>query len=656
MSVAGRSSHFGAVISRNRFAIRVAIVAFVAVLTIVTTGVPSLLLLAGACSFAVIANQWVSDLSGPASWAAGIVTEAALLGGESGVLALVAPHPHHQYVYVLALAAPLVAALALWVWFVKAGRVRSQSTLDWVGGEPLMALTVIVLIEAMFEVIKLRGHDFGLSWAMVGDARNHVEITRTIVSEGGISLKELKSYPAMVNALSAILDGASGRANLPGGVLMTRDVQAQAAVFVLASIAVALLFIGAVVETVPRGINYVRRLPLSLTIPLLASGSLGISSFVLGLTLNYGFLSSIGAVGFALASVVLGMRITRQYSDVVLSLLTLSLLLVVSSWTVLTVVPASALLVGFVIAAKRLRPSRRRELGKRASAVTGVTLLASLLLFGGVAGELSQSRTQLLTTLRSHGAIATPNPHLYVWLGMATLGVAALAPDRRQRFVRLMPLLAYGCAGGAVLWLRAVDPDGGSWSYYAAKMLWLATCCFLWVPFVLVTDLVRKVHQWYSKSGARGITTALVSVTGSAVLLVGISDQTPYPSPFAWAFTGSAIPSPKEVALVIREANIGGPFVVWDYYQPPDDQLGNFWSALTWDYTANGMARLWPRSLSSFENWAYVENGTLASLCTAVTNDRVRVVTRSRTLLLELKTSCPGYRRDVGLGTSSPSR
>lgn len=653
LSVAGRLRLVGAVHSRNRFAIKVVVVAAVALLTIVSTGVPSMLLLAGACSFAVIANLWISALSGPASWAAGIVTEAALLGGESGVLALVAPHPHHQYVYVLVLVAPLLAALALWGSLVRTGRVRSQSTQDRLSGEPLIALTVIILIEAMFEVIKLRGHDFGLSWAMDGDARNHAVIMRTILSAGGITIKELKAYPAMVNALGAILDGASGRANLRGGVLMARDVQAQAAVFVLSSIAVALLFIAAVTETVPRRPNYVRRLPRYLTVPLLACGSLGIGSFVLGLTLYRGFLSAIGSLAFVLASVVLGMRITRHYSDMALVLLTLSLFLVVSSWTLVVVVPASALLVGCGIAANRLRLAHRTEWGKRASAVTGVTLLASLLCLGGVAGALFENRTNLVTVLSNHGGAEAPNPWLYVWLGVATLIVVVLAPGRQQRFVRLIALLAYVCAGGVVLWVRARDPISGSWSYYAEKMLWLATCSFLWVPFTLVTDLVRKVNDWYSKSGARGLTVILVSVTGSAVLLLGVSDQTVFPLPFAWAIDGSANPSPREVALVIREANIGGSFVLWDYYQYPDDQMGNFWSALMWDYAANGTPHLWPKSHSSFEYWAYFEDGTLASLCKAVTNDPLRVVTRNRNLLFNLRLSCPGYGRDIGLGTSS---
>ena len=637
----GQSLPYGGISTRRRLALKVIIAVLVALLTIVTMGVPSLLLLAGACSFAVIANGWVSALSGPASWAAGIVAEAAFLGGESSVLALVSPHPHQQYVYVLVLLVPILAALALWGSLVMSGHVSDSSAKERLSGEPMMAVSVIILIEGMFEVIKLRGRDFGLSWAMDGDARNHAAIMRTILRAGGITVKELKAYPAMINTLGAILDGASGRSNLRGGVLMTRDVQAQAAVFILFSIAAALLFIAAVTEAIPRSPNGVRRLSGNLTVPLLACGSLGIGSFVLGLTLGYGFLSAIGSLAFVLASLILGMRNIRHYSNVILALLTLSLFLVVTSWTLLAAVPASALLVGCGLSANRLRRTCRTKIGKRATALTAVTLLASLCCLIGVFDAIYENRTNLLTTLNNHGGMADPNPRLYVWLGVATVMLVIIAPGRQQRAVRALVLLAYLCAGGAIIWVRARDPIGGTWSYYAAKLLWLATCCFLWVPFALITDLVRQVNHWYSNSRARILTVALLSVTSSTALLVGLSDQSVFSYPFAWAVTGSQAPSPKEVALVIREANIGGPFVIWDYYRHWDDELGNFWSALTWDYAPNGKPYPWPTSHSSFEYWAYFEGDTLASLCEAVTNDPLRVVTRSRTLRRDLRSSCP---------------
>ena len=44
--------------------------------TIATVGVPPFLVLMGVWSFSAITNRWVSALSGPASWAAGVIVEA----------------------------------------------------------------------------------------------------------------------------------------------------------------------------------------------------------------------------------------------------------------------------------------------------------------------------------------------------------------------------------------------------------------------------------------------------------------------------------------------------------------------------------------------------------------------------------------------------
>jgi hypothetical protein len=633
----------------------IVVIALVSALTIVTMGVPSLLMLAGACAFAVVANRWFESLSGLASWAAGIVVEAIILCSESAILAQLAPHPHDQYVYFLVLVLPLIMALSVLGWLISTKRAASEKTSNWVSGEPIMALMVIVLIEAMFEAIKLHGHDFGLSWAMWGDARNHVLTTRNIIFTGGITLKQLKDYPAIVNALCAILDGASGRANLSAGILLTRDLQAQVAVFILSSIALAMLFIAAVVETVPRGVIYVLRLPINMMIPLMACGSLGIGAFVLGLALSGGYLSAIGSVVFAMASVVLGMRIVRHYSDVLLILLTLSLLLVMTSWTFLFVVPASSLLVGNMICAHRLGQAKQCGLSLRAQVISAVTLFASIFCLIAVAIGLIMSRSNLIKTLRTYGGILGPNPHLYVWLGMLALGVVALAPSRQQRCIRAIPLLVFLFAGAVVLWIHNLSVGTTTWLYYATKMLWLATCCIIWIPFVLLMDLIRKVNEWYWKPRVRFAMIPLISLIGSATLLVGLAYETPFSFPLTWAFSGSPIPSPKEVSLVIREANVGGPFVIWDYYSSINDRLGNFWSALTWDYTAHGVTRTWAGSQSSFQSWAYVENGSLASLCTAVSNDRLRIVTRSPTLLSDLNSSCPGYIRGHGLSTSATS-
>lgn len=628
--------------SRGKYWLTAVAAALVSTLTVVTVGVPSLLLLAGSCIFAVAANMAFSSLSGPTSWAAGIVIEVAILGAESGLAALLDPHAHSQVVYVLMLVSPLLAAL-VWlrlIWMNREPHARSHT--GSMSGEPLLAFVVIVVIELMFEVVKLRGANFGLSWAMGGDARNHVEIIRTILADGGITLKELKMYPAFVNTLCAVLSGASGRANLAGGVLLTRDLEAFASTFILSSVALALLFLAAIAETVPRSVAAIRRLPNYFAIVLLAGASFAIGAFVLGLSLGGGYLSASGALVFVLASMVLGMRISREYSDALLIVLTLDLVVTVASWTVLVVVPAVALVFGYGSGIISLIQRRKGESSSRPLLRPAAVMMVSFACFLAVMAELYINRRHLETHLTFFGGIGPPNVHIFFWLGAATMAALVLAPSRQQRIVRLLLVMVFLVTCAATYWVKGLDPKI-QWSYYSGKMLWLSTCSLVWVPFVLLAELVRKINDWRVKSDVRAVTSALVSLTGAAALFMVCAGQADFPFPLRWASTGSNYPSPQEVTMVIHQANVGGHFVVWDYASDINDRLGNFWSALLWDYGSNGQPVPWASGGSSFEAWGYTENGSFASLCTEVSHNKVRIVTSNMNLVTELKASCPGY-------------
>ena len=197
---------------------------FATVLSVATIGVPATLILAGAWAFAALLNSTFPAISGPVSWAAGAVLEVVFIMAESFVLALLWPHPHVQYVYVATLLLPLIVSGAAWLFLPKVLRPSRASSRERVGAQPWLALLIVVLVEGMFEAINLHGQYFGLTWIMSGDARNHVASDRTIDYVGGLTLKGLKAYPEIANAVAAMVAGAGGRANLSGGVLMIRDV------------------------------------------------------------------------------------------------------------------------------------------------------------------------------------------------------------------------------------------------------------------------------------------------------------------------------------------------------------------------------------------------------------------------------------------------
>jgi hypothetical protein len=615
----------------------------VAGLTIATVGLPPALFLAGVWVYAAGINRFVPALSGPVSWVAGMVIESMFLTGESGVLALVVPHSHPQWVYVVVLLIPLVLAGVLDWYLPASGRLVSRRKASRVSGEPYLALVTVVLIEAMFEAIKLHGHDFGLTWFMTGDARNQVVGTRQVLAAGGITLKELKSYPAIINALSAIFDGAGGRDNLSSAVLMVRDVQAMVATVVLCCVGIALCFMAAIAETFPRADRYARRLPLYLSIPLGAAGSVSIGAFILGLGSSGGFLSAMGCLVFALASLVLGMRMVQHYDNIALIVVTLAMFLVVGSWTLLVVVPVAAMVAGFVGGARRLIQLHIATPRSRDEKLTALTIGFSMFCLVGVVAGLLLNGSTLMSQVKTAGGIVAPNPRIFDWLGIVIVAVVVFAPGAQQRLVRLLLLGEFALLAVVVVWMYSIHPGGVSWSYYATKMIWLATAMVVWAPFVLLIDVMRRIDPLIRRVRPRAVAHVVVAVVGSSGVLWGISHETPYPFPWHWAFVGSTFPTPRMIEAVTEQANQGGPFVFWAYSSPADEKLGNFWSALTWDYNTNGTVKPTTAAMD-FPTWASAENGSFASLCQVVTDYRLRIVTLNSRLIPTLRKDCPGYR------------
>ena len=623
---------------------------FATVLSVATIGVPATLILAGAWAFAALLNSTFPAISGPVSWAAGAVLEVVFIMAESFVLALLWPHPHVQYVYVATLLLPLIVSGAAWLFLPKVLRPSRASSRERVGAQPWLALLIVVLVEGMFEAINLHGQYFGLTWIMSGDARNHVASDRTIDYVGGLTLKGLKAYPEIANAVAAMVAGAGGRANLSGGVLMIRDVQAMVATTVLFTVGSALLFVSVLSETLHRVVGEVRRVPLLIVGVLGACASLGISSYVLGLVTRGGFFPTIGAICFVLATLALGMRVVSKYHDVTLVLLTLSMFLVVGTWTLLVVVPIACLIVAYASLAWRAR-SRLRGDGPPISKSTWCAVAFSLVCLLGIVAELVANRATLEIVIQAPGDITPLSSSYLIWLGVAAVVAVIIAPTPRQRLVRLVPVATVIACGVALWWIHSLMPTAPSWPYYATKMLWLSTVAVVWVPFVLVTDVMTYLTRWRRLGVVRHVGAVAVAVVGSWSLLWFANYEAGWPFIMEWAYVGSTFPSPKVVNLVVHEANEGGRFVIYDYFNPLDDaindRLGDYWAGYTWDFQPDGLPYGgW--GPTSFVYWASIEDNSVGSLCQELTRTPMRVVTRSTTLKSQLLATCPAYRVQQG--------
>jgi hypothetical protein len=221
--------------------------------------------------------------------------------------------------------------------------------------------------------------------------------------------------------------------------------------------------------------------------------------------------------------------------------------------------------------------------------------------------------------------------------------VVAIAPGAQQRLVRSLLLVEFALLALVVALMYSMHPGDVAWSYYATKMIWLATATVVWAPFVVLIDVMRGADRLIRRVGPRAMTRVAIAAVGSSGVLWGISHETPYPFPWHWAFVGSTFPTPRIIQEVTAQATVGGPFVFWAYSSPADEKLGNFWSALTWDINANGSVKPTTAKIE-FPNWASEEDGSLASLCQVVSEYRLRIVTLNSRLIPTLRKTCPGYR------------
>jgi hypothetical protein len=334
-----------------------------------------------------------------------------------------------------------------------------------------------------------------------------------------------------------------------------------------------------------------------------------------------------------------------------LALLTIAFVLTLISWTLLASISAALLIVGIgVVLVRLIRQGRDEKLSNRLIDSAAIAFAVAGLV--GSAWELYLTRATLLYDFKSSGGILPPNPGMTMWVGVACLVTVLIAPNWEQRRLRLVALSIFivGCA--VALWLRHIEPPTVSWSYYATKMLWLATACSIWMPFLIVTDVVH----WIERLRALGRLRMLLSIPASVFVAGGFlwfaTLETPFPAPFTFVFVGGAYPTPSVVTMMFKEANIGGPFVLWNYTQSQsapwanhlDDQLANFWAGLSWDFDSNGQPIPWKSQLPNFYEWAYVETATTSSLCEILDNQTIRIVTSDPNLHTELVASCPAYR------------
>jgi hypothetical protein len=600
----------------------------VAVLAVVGLGLAGGIVLAGGWILAAGIGRVFLGLTGPAAWAAAVIVETTVICGLSLLLALAAPGPHGMVPNLAILVAPALLGAGLigisLRWPSPATpRIRQRY------GLAAIVTTGVLVISTW---VATRGSAYGVAWVMSGDARNHARVIRGTLADGGLTLGQLRSYPVLVDTVASVIAAAGGRTDLGAGSLMLDDARALATMWLLAVIAVAMLLMAALCEFLPVELATRRRLPLTTAVALLGAAAAAGCPLLLGTGLSGGFVTGYGSIPFALAAFILALRICTRPSPEAYALLGAATMLTVFGWTVLAAVPiAATVAVSLILLHRWLRsraPFRTRQgLG---------WALASLLPLGAVLITIGIVVTQSATlkaTFLLPGAVTPPQPRVLPLLGVLAVAMLLLARTTADR-QRLLIVAAVAVLGFITVYaLRAIAPGPLVWTYYSAKALWLIASSLVWVAFLPVLRLPQPApDRWAQLRGAAGAGAICLA------LLVGLGFTTTIPDPLPQARKGWNQPTAPAIDRTVRAGNVPGPFVLWDWSDPGNDRLANFWAGDVWGIDARGVP-----TQPDVVSWAYTETGQVADLCTmAKQAPGLRIITRSANLSGALASTCPG--------------
>ena len=612
------------------------------VLAVFTLGVPGTFILVGAWMLAIALGRTIPGLSGATSWAAAVIVEIGLLTAMSAALAVASPRPHGRALYLIVLAIPAILGAAGCIWSRSDHGTHVVVRLPQRGA---LAITVGIVALGIARWIASLGKNYGIAWAMSGDARNHVLIARAVLHDGGLTIRELRSYPALINDLIGQGSGAGGRDGLSPGQLLLHDASALAVIYVVSGIAIGVLFIAALLELLPRATATKPRLPPSITLVALASAATSASPLVLGTALIGGFVTAYATIPLLLACIVLALRFCTEPLPWTLVLLGSATILTLFSWPPIAIVPAILIiLLGLIGLAQRHAGA---EFPKAPKWAWIAAIIISLGALGAALVIVVVEWRPLRSEFASPGAIVAPEMRILYLLGLVAVGSLFAVKKRSRRLQYSIPILAVIIGVIAVKWLLTFPA-----SYYGTKSLWLLMSCLLWVAFV--PALISVTGNQRGGGDLRWSEPSRVIQAGawSAVALIVIGLSTTVGNPLTSAKRGWSQPSAAVVTETVAAGDEYHRFATWDWSDASDDRLGNFWAALEWDSSAAGdFLPGGPGLPQGFASWAYTETGNTSQLCAlAEGTPHLVIVTSNRSLTEQLKETCPksGARIVVG--------
>jgi hypothetical protein len=454
-------------------------------------------------------------------------------------------------------------------------------------------------------VFGLARNDLLTPWIMSGDGRNHVQIARETVTDGGFSI--LPGYPAFANALVSLTGGWRFGTPDTGGTLREE-------VWVLAGVATVLLIgISYVISSLTAGGNHHSRKTLFLSVVV---GTVAFSSLLLHNTLVWGFFSNLLVIFVILVQVLTQSDPNSSWRENVFNAVCGAIIIG------LTFPPLAVLPVLLVASwgAMRVRPRSRRLPWGVIGGIASSLLLYAILIVLPIEAEVRRQLdlTGTLTPLRSGALVG-------IWVIAIITGLIA---PREARHLKSQLVTVLG--GVTVLYLylgRTLVND-----YYPEKTLWIGvTVAVMLIGVVVVRD-----------QPFRGISLRAV---GAALLAGGTVLSTYLP---VWQDIGNR-PVVSEIPFDWRQPSVDTVRQVMKVNGQEPRAMGWYLSS---DYLENQLAAIWlSLDFSPPEDnllWGYrVDVRSLDEVCSlAERNPPSRVAVTSEQAAKVVELACEGLSRE----------
>lgn len=399
-----------------------------------------------------------------------------------------------------------------------------------------------------------------LSWVIRGDSANNLLYARQIIDANGIVFDSASNPVPLPSGLLALtfLPGRPG----PGSGLVEHDIGAFAQTWMLLIALTCLLFglaAGAFVRT--------DRPILTAVVSAFAS-AVGLSWFVTGYPLEYGFLNAPLTLIVVLFSWI-AFTAARRTPVLALAVMFLTATLVFATWGPLVVAPA-ALGVLLVI------QNWRRVIGVRGWALAGLLLAFVQLILYGVLFTLPT----LVSQGQALSAVGGIYPFAHIIFQVLVLLAAFLAVVLAHQIgmrtcVAILTLCGSLAAGLGALLLTRRHEDS-LWGYYQYKFEWLAAIVLLVIVIGLAGRLISDPPRAWLRVGAAALGMALtVAFLFSTSTTVGYEAQNPVRRILSGSFFDGS-DGDRALHTIFALSDPGHPGILWNSGDPAESAIDSW--------------------------------------------------------------------------------